>query len=144
VPRTTIITATPITALTAIASPTPRNTGTTARDPVGYYPYVQQAAPLGSRCPPASRCPVAPRGCVTKFHSSPQGLARSGPAAHSDGRLRDCQEIRAARSGPTPKGLTPAAVWPPWWKRPMINWRTELPLRGQAEGQWEERLRTSG
>jgi two-component system phosphate regulon sensor histidine kinase PhoR len=47
--------------------------------------------------------------------------------------MRDFQETRVARSGPTLKGLTPAAVLATVVERPMINWRPELPLGGQAE-----------
>ena len=77
--------------------------------------------------------PGRSRGAASRSFTPARRAGAERPAAHSDGRLRDCQEIRAARSGPTPKGLTPAAVLAAVVERPMINWRTELPLRGQAE-----------
>src|SRR6267154_3811977 len=75
------------------------------------------------------------RSCEPRreFSCSARKTCAERPASHSDGRTRDFPEARVARSGPTPKGLTPAAVLATVVERPMINWRTELPLRGQAE-----------
>jgi len=69
-PRT-MTRATPITALMAIVSPTPRNTGTTARTPQAITPTSSNAAPAGRRFPLASRCPGAPASRVASFRIQP-------------------------------------------------------------------------
>src|ERR1700724_2687331 len=75
------------------------------------------------------------RSCKPRrdFSHSARKACAARPASHSDRRMRDFQETRVARSGPTLKGLTPAAVLATVVERPMINWRPELPLGGQAE-----------
>src|SRR5438874_1540760 len=75
------------------------------------------------------------RSCEPRreFSCSARKTCAERPASHSDGRTRDFPEARVARSGPTPKGLTPAAVLATVVERPMINWRPELPLGSQAE-----------
>src|SRR5213079_429161 len=75
------------------------------------------------------------RSCEPRreFACSARKTCAERPASHSDGRTRDFPEARVARSGPTPKGLTPAAVLATVVERPMINWRPELPLCSQAE-----------
>lgn len=75
------------------------------------------------------------RSCEPRreFSRSARKACAERPASHSDGRISDFRETRVARSGLTPKGLTPAAVLATVVERPMINWRPELPLAGQAE-----------
>src|ERR1700719_1930936 len=75
------------------------------------------------------------RSCELRREFSPSArkACAARPTSDSDGRIRDFQETRVARSGPTLKGLTPAAVLATVVERPMINWRTALPFAGQAE-----------